>query len=108
MRGCCCVSVLCLLLPSLRIKQQNMDLVLFFKIGKFYELFDEDAETGVRELSADNNTAQLTGTRKGGNGKILQPQSSLCSLCFPLTSHLSLLLLLCCVLLVRSEASPTW
>jgi len=33
-----------------RIKQQNQDVVLFFKVGKFYELFDEDAHVGVREL----------------------------------------------------------
>lgn len=32
------------------IKSRNYDLVLFFKVGKFYELFDEDAHVGVKEL----------------------------------------------------------
>ena len=32
-------------------KKVNADLTLFFKVGKFYEMFDEDAEVGVRELS---------------------------------------------------------
>jgi len=27
-----------------------MDVVLFFKMGKFYELFDDDADVGVKEL----------------------------------------------------------
>lgn len=33
-----------------KIKQQNWDVVLFFKVGKFYELFDMDAHVGVKEL----------------------------------------------------------
>jgi len=41
------------------IKAQNMDVVLFFKMGKFYELFDFDAETGIREL----NLARMGGER---------------------------------------------
>ena len=40
--------------PALRqwwiIKQKNMDAILMFKMGKFYELFNEDAVTGVNEL----------------------------------------------------------
>jgi DNA mismatch repair protein MSH6 len=32
------------------IKSKNFDVVLFFKMGKFYELFDMDAEIGNREL----------------------------------------------------------
>ncbi|CAM9425822.1 unnamed protein product [Phaeothamnion confervicola] len=31
-------------------KSDNMDTVLFFKVGKFYELFHMDADVGVREL----------------------------------------------------------
>ena len=34
-----------------QIKAENMDCVLFFKMGKFYELFDEDAQIGVKELN---------------------------------------------------------
>lgn len=40
--------------PALRqwwlIKQRNMDAILFFKMGKFYELFNEDAVIGVNNL----------------------------------------------------------
>jgi len=40
--------------PALRqwwlIKQKNMDAVLLFKMGKFYELFNEDAVIAVNEL----------------------------------------------------------
>lgn len=31
-------------------KAENMDCVLFFKVGKFYELYHMDAEIGVQEL----------------------------------------------------------
>ncbi|CAM9367467.1 unnamed protein product [Chrysoparadoxa australica] len=31
-------------------KSQNMDTVLFFKVGKFYELFHMDADIGMEEL----------------------------------------------------------
>jgi DNA mismatch repair protein MutS len=34
----------------LRIKQQNPDAILFFRMGDFYEMFDEDAEIVAREL----------------------------------------------------------
>uniref|UniRef100_A0A6G1SF33 DNA mismatch repair protein n=1 Tax=Aceria tosichella TaxID=561515 RepID=A0A6G1SF33_9ACAR len=41
--------------PAMRqwwsIKQRNMDAVLFFKMGKFYELFNEDAVIGVNNLN---------------------------------------------------------
>lgn len=40
--------------PAMRqwwlIKQKNMDAILFFKMGKFYELFNEDAVIGVNNL----------------------------------------------------------
>lgn len=40
--------------PAMRqwwlIKQKNMDSILFFKMGKFYELFNEDAVIGVNNL----------------------------------------------------------
>lgn len=32
------------------IKSQNYDCVLFFKVGKFYELYHMDADVGVKEL----------------------------------------------------------
>jgi len=34
----------------LEIKQQNPDAILFFRMGDFYEMFDEDAEIVAREL----------------------------------------------------------
>ncbi len=34
----------------LQIKQQNPDAILFFRMGDFYEMFDEDAEIVAREL----------------------------------------------------------
>ena len=34
----------------LQIKAQHPDAVLFFRLGDFYEAFDEDAETAAREL----------------------------------------------------------
>ncbi len=34
----------------LRIKKQNPDAILFFRMGDFYEMFDEDAEIVAREL----------------------------------------------------------
>ena len=32
------------------IKQRNQDCILFFRLGDFYEMFDEDARTAAREL----------------------------------------------------------
>ena len=32
------------------IKQQYNDCLLFFRLGDFYEMFDEDAKTASREL----------------------------------------------------------
>src|SRR5579875_700676 len=34
----------------LQIKRQNPDALLFFRMGDFYEMFDEDAEIAAREL----------------------------------------------------------
>ncbi|MBL8162187.1 MAG: hypothetical protein JNJ61_09385, partial [Anaerolineae bacterium] len=34
----------------LDIKQQYPDCILFFRLGDFYETFDEDAEVAAREL----------------------------------------------------------
>ena len=34
----------------LRIKEQNSDAILFFRMGDFYEMFDDDAEIVAREL----------------------------------------------------------
>jgi DNA mismatch repair protein MutS len=34
----------------LQVKQQNPDAILFFRMGDFYEMFDDDAEIAAREL----------------------------------------------------------
>ena len=33
-----------------KIKSQNMDTVLFFKVGKFYEMFHMDADIGMKDI----------------------------------------------------------
>ena len=32
------------------IKQQHTDCLLFFRLGDFYEMFDDDARTAAKEL----------------------------------------------------------
>ena len=32
------------------IKERNQDCILFFRLGDFYEMFDEDAKLAAREL----------------------------------------------------------
>ena len=34
----------------LEIKEQHQDAILFFRLGDFYEMFFQDAETASREL----------------------------------------------------------
>jgi len=34
----------------LEIKEQNKDCILFFRLGDFYEMFNEDARVASREL----------------------------------------------------------
>ena len=34
----------------LEIKEQNKDSILFFRLGDFYEMFNEDAKLAAREL----------------------------------------------------------
>ena len=50
----------------LEIKENNPDSILFFRLGDFYEMFDEDAQTAARELDLT-----LT-TRDRGKPKELQ------------------------------------
>ncbi|WP_051617213.1 DNA mismatch repair protein MutS [Desulfonatronovibrio hydrogenovorans] len=50
----------------LRIKQENPDALLFFRMGDFYELFFEDAETAAREL-------QITLTSRNPNAQTRVP-----------------------------------
>ncbi len=48
----------------LEIKNRHQDAILFFRLGDFYEMFFEDAQTASKELEI-----VLTG-REGGDGKI--------------------------------------
>ncbi len=50
----------------LRIKEENKDALLFFRMGDFYELFFEDAETAAREL-------QITLTSRNPNADLKMP-----------------------------------
>lgn len=49
----------------LKIKEQNKDVLIFFRLGDFYELFFEDAEVASRELQLF-----LTSKSAGNNQKI--------------------------------------
>ena len=31
-----------------RIKEENQDCILFFRLGDFYEMFDDDAKTAAK------------------------------------------------------------
>ena len=52
------------------IKEQNQDCILFFRLGDFYEMFDEDAKTAARELD-------LTLTTRD-RGKPKEEQTPMC------------------------------
>ena len=52
------------------IKEQNQDCILFFRLGDFYEMFDDDAKTAARELD-------LTLTTRD-RGKPKEEQTPMC------------------------------
>ncbi len=52
------------------IKERNQDSILFFRLGDFYEMFDEDAKTAARELD-------LTLTTRD-RGKPKEEQTPMC------------------------------
>ena len=52
------------------IKEKNRDCILFFRLGDFYEMFDEDAKTAARELD-------LTLTTRD-RGKPKEEQTPMC------------------------------
>ena len=52
------------------IKERNQDCILFFRLGDFYEMFDEDAQTAARELD-------LTLTTRD-RGKPKEEQTPMC------------------------------
>jgi len=54
-----------MMLQYMEIKEQNMDVILFFRLGDFYEMFFEDAYTASRELEL-----ALTGKNAGLDERI--------------------------------------
>ncbi len=56
------------------IKERNQDCILFFRLGDFYEMFDEDAKTAARELD-------LTLTTRD-RGKPKEEQTPMCGVPF--------------------------
>ena len=57
-----------------QIKEQNQDCILFFRLGDFYEMFDEDAKVDARELD-------LTLTTRD-RGKPKEEQTPMCGVPF--------------------------
>ena len=37
------------------IKEQNQDCILFFRLGDFYEMFDDDAKTAAKKAPVDTS-----------------------------------------------------
>ena len=56
----------------LEIKEQNKDSILFFRLGDFYEMFNEDAQLASRELD-------LTLTTRD-RGKAAEDQTPMCGI----------------------------
>ena len=46
----------------LAIKDQHPDCLLFFRLGDFYEMFDEDAKTAAAELNLVSGFGVVTTT----------------------------------------------
>ena len=56
----------------LEIKEQNQDSILFFRLGDFYEMFNEDAQTASRELDLALTTRD--------RGKAQEDQTPMCGI----------------------------
>ena len=50
----------------LEIKAQHPDCLLFFRLGDFYEMFDEDAKVAAEELNLTLTTRDRAGTHVAG------------------------------------------
>ena len=50
----------------LEIKEQNKDAILFFRLGDFYEMFDEDAKLASQELDLTLTTRDSAKPRRSG------------------------------------------
>ena len=50
------------------IKERNQDCILFFRLGDFYEMFDEDAKTASRELDLTLTTRDRSKPKEEQNG----------------------------------------
>ena len=56
----------------LEIKEQNKDSILFFRLGDFYEMFNEDAKLAARELDLVLTTRD--------RGKSAEEQTPMCGI----------------------------
>ena len=81
----------------LQIKEQHPDCILFFRLGDFYEMFDQDAITASRELD-------LTLTTRD-RGKAKEDQTPMCGV--PYHSYLSYLGRTCAGC-PTTPTCPTW
>ena len=59
----------------LEIKKDNPDSILFFRLGDFYEMFDEDARTASRELDLT-----LTSRDHGKHAKPAEERIPMCGI----------------------------
>ena len=59
----------------LEIKKDNPDSILFFRLGDFYEMFDEDARTASRELDLT-----LTSRDRGKHAKPVEERMPMCGI----------------------------
>ena len=64
-----------MMLQYLEIKKDNPDSILFFRLGDFYEMFDEDARTASRELDLT-----LTSRDHGKHAKPAEERIPMCGI----------------------------
>jgi len=72
------------------IKKNHFDCILFFKVGKFYELFHMDADVGVKILQTQG---QWLVVRGGGSGWLVR---SLVCCCFRCVRCVRCVRCICC------------
>ena len=54
----------------LEIKEQNPDCILFFRLGDFYEMFNEDAKLASKELDLTLTTRDREQIRRGAGAHV--------------------------------------
>ena len=56
------------------IKAQNQDSILFFRLGDFYEMFDDDARIAARELDLTLTTRDRSKPKEDSHVRRAVPQ----------------------------------